>query len=127
MEIHDSDGERLGVDGADPADHGVFEAGFFLVAFETIGVAGHAGEFEGIDRGEAGVVFLERVGIEEHVDAIAGAEGEVMIALWADAEILDEIEIMDHFGATGAFLPEAFGELAFFVGVKRGFGENAHR
>ena len=126
MEIHDGDGEGLGVDGADSADHGVFEAGFFLVAFEANGVAGHAREFEGIDRGEAGVVFLERVGIEEHLDAIAGAEGEVMIALWADAEILDEIEIMDHLGAAGAFLPEAFGELAFFVGMKGGFGEDAH-
>ena len=49
MEIHDGDGEGLGVDGADSADHGVFEAGFFLVAFEAIGVAGHAREFEGID------------------------------------------------------------------------------
>ena len=70
--------------------------GFTSVKFERIG-----GAQPGVDQ------LVAR--LEQHRDAIARAELEVVLALGADVQIGFEIRLVDGLAAAGAFHPQALG------------------
>ncbi len=57
-------------------------------------------------------------GIDQVVDSFLGRQGEMIIALRADFEVLHELEVMDDLATVGAFLPKTLGHFPFFVGWK---------
>ena len=71
-------------------------------------------------------MFLECLGIEEHIDPFARTLSKVVVALAADSKVPLKFKIMNELTAARAFLPEPFRELAFFFGEEAGFIENAH-
>ena len=110
-EVHDGDEDGDAFDGGAAGDDGFLEAGFGLVGFDFVEVAFEA---EGVDGVELGVHFLEAVVVNEAGEALGGTDGEMVVALGADAKVLHEGFLEEAFAAGGAFDPEALWHVLLF-------------
>ena len=100
----------------------VVEAGFLLRFAQALLVRLEVGEFEGIGGTEAAVHQFV-TGLEEHLNALAGAEFEVMMALGADVQVGGQIGLPDGLAAAHTLDPQAFRTDRFgfvAVGVRPG-------
>ena len=73
-------------------------------------------------------MFLERVGIHKALDALAGAEVEMVVALRTDLQVFGEGKIVDHLAAGRALGPETGRHLTGLVAecAEDGFFKNSH-
>ena len=128
VKIHDPETEGMAVDFCAAGGDCVHKAGFLFIAPEAVGVGRHALEPERIDRRHRGVVFLERIGINEARNALAGAEVEVVAAFRADLQIFLEGEVVDDLRAGRALGPEPGRHFTGLAGegAKDGFFEDGH-
>ena len=110
---------ECGPEPAESVHDGVVEAGFLLSLAQALLVGLEVSELERISGAKA-VVDQLVAGLEEHFDALAGAQFEVMLALGADVEVGVKIGFPDGLAAAQALDPEALGAdraLAIAVGV----------
>ena len=92
------------------ADDGrLVQAGPFLFGLDPLGVGPAVVEAERVAGAEVGIPFLERVGVEELGDPVDGRDGEVVVALGADVEVLLDLLAEERGLAAVAPHPDAFG------------------
>ena len=109
----------MGPEPAESIHDGVVEAGFLLSLAQALLVGLEVSEPERVS-GTKAVVHQLVAGLEEHFNALAGAQFEVMLALGADVQVGGQIGFPDGLAAAHAFDPEALGAdrvLAIAVGV----------
>ena len=85
----------------------------FLVILQLGGVGGHPGEAEHVHARHVGIHLLEGAGFDQRMDALAGADGEMMLAMRADLQVLVQFLVENHRGALRALGPQALGNVAF--------------
>ena len=100
------------VDAADADDHRVLLAGGFLRGGEPRLVRLGVGELQRIVRGQVRRQLFPPLIVEERFQPFGGAEAEVVRALAADVQVLDEILGVDDGVAFRTLHPQAFGDPA---------------
>ena len=127
-EIHCRQRNLVTVDHSMAANDSVSQPGAFLIILEAVFVACHALKTQRVDGFQIGIHFDERLRIEQIVDSVLGRNGKVIIAPRTNAQILIQLDFMDHFIAAGAFLKQALRNVAFLarLGFERRFFENGH-
>ena len=111
LEIHDAKPCPMIADLADSGDDGVLKASGAHVLLELGLVGGGTGEVEHIHARHVRIHLLERAGLDHRVDALAGADGEMMLAVAADLQVLIQLLVEHHRGALRALGPQAFGNV----------------
>ena len=126
--IHYRQRDLVTIDHSMAADDGVGQTGAFLITFEAVLVTGHSLKTQRIDRFKIGIHLKESLRIEEIVDPVLGREGKVVIATRTNAQIFVQLDLMNHFIASGTFLEKALRNIAFFarLSLERRFFENGH-
>ena len=118
-EIHDAERNAMPADHSDPSDDRVFEIRFLEIGCQLVLVRCGAGKAQHIYADHLRVHFLERARFDHGMNALAGADGEMMPALPADFEVLVEFLVENHRLALGTFRPKTFGDFAF-LGFRAG-------
>jgi hypothetical protein len=99
-------------DGGAAGDDGLGEAGLGLVGLHLVEVAFEA---EGVHGVEILVHLDEAALVHEAGDALVRADGEVVAAAGADAEVLGQRVLEEALIARGALRPKAFRHVAFLL------------
>jgi len=115
IKIHDAQRSAVVADLAEAGHNGVLERGVFLVGVELGFIGRSALEIEDVHAGHARVHFLERAGLDERMNPLARADGEMMVALRADFQVLVQLPVENHRPARRTFRPKTLGHLAFLV------------
>ena len=115
----------VGPDPADGVEDGVVEAGLFLCLAQALLVGLYVDEFQRVSGAQTAVNDLI-AGLEQHVEPLAGAHSEVMLALGTDVEVGFEVGFEDGLPAAGTLDPEPLGADTLFL-VAIGFGVGAAR
>ena len=95
---------------ANARNHGVTQAGALLIGVELRLIGGHAGEFERVHAGHLRVHLLEGAGLDERMDAFAGADLEMIVTVRANLAVVVQFLVEDHLRALVALDPEALGD-----------------
>ena len=98
--LHRGDHDRQAVERAGADDDGVLQAGGLDAGLEPVPVRLGVGELERVDRPQAGVVLGPGAAVEQHLQPIGGRHAEVVVALRADLEDVDQILVVDAPGCT---------------------------
>ena len=106
--LHRGDDDFEAVDLADGVDDGVIEAGLLLFLLKAIFVGFEVDEAERVSGAKAGVDELI-AGVQQHIDALAGADLEVMAAVRTDLQVGFEVGVEDRFAALRTLGPQTFG------------------
>ena len=95
-------------------DQGVFFAGLLLRADQTVLVLLAVTELETVNRLQVCTQFGTAVGVQEDINAGAGADTHVVIAFRANVQGLFQLRTIKHSVAGRAFVPQAFRYRALF-------------
>ncbi len=106
--LHCAEDYVVGAEFAECSEDGVVKAGLFLGGSETLFVGLDVGEVEWIGGAQA-AVDEGVAGVEEELNALTGADLEVIAALGADVGVGLELGLEEDGAATGALDPEALG------------------
>jgi hypothetical protein len=109
----------------------ITETGRLNRGLEPVAIGLGVRELERVVRDEVGEMFLVAAFVKERLQALGGADAEVMGALRADVETDLEILVVDQLRAAGTLDPEALRDAARFFGRGRrnslpGFLEPGH-
>ena len=102
IEFHRAAHDRAAVEQAFGGEQGVGHAQLAAGFLEAVGVGLGVLELQRIVGGELGVV-LDPVAVEQHLDALARVQAEMVLALGADAQVALEVFLPDD-GAAGTHL-----------------------
>ena len=89
----------------------IFFAGGSLRRGQAIAIALFVLEFEAVNRFNVGQDFLPALGIEKNIEAAAGADAHVVVALGADVVIALHVRPVQDRVALDAFFPQALGHV----------------
>src|SRR5439155_25361273 len=90
--------------------HGVALADALLVDLQAVAVALGVAELQWVAGADARGEFLVRAVVEEHLEALARGEPEVVAALGADVEVLLDFLAVDDLLAVVALDPKPLGD-----------------
>ena len=110
--VHRGDDGWRALQLADAHDHGIGLAGAGNGLCQALAVGLGIGEGQRIVRAELGRQLLPALVIEQRLQPVDRAQAEVMAALVAHLQVLDEILRVEDGVAAGALLPQAFGDAA---------------
>src|SRR5688500_816825 len=105
-EVHRSDRRRDVADAREPGDDRIPLARLRPRGSDARRVRAGVGEREGVAGGHLDVVLVERALVDEELDALARADPEVVAALGADAQVLDELLVDQHVAAARTLRPK---------------------
>src|SRR6185437_12354488 len=106
--LHCGDDHIEPVDLADGVDDGVIEAGLLLLPVKAVLVGLEVCEVERVGGAKACVDEFV-AGVEQHLDALTGADLEVIAAVRTDLEVGFEVGVEDWLAALGTLGPESLG------------------
>ena len=90
-------------------DRRLVQAGPLLLGLDALGVGAAVVEVERVAGPEVGEPLLEGVGVEDLGDPLGGRDREVVVALGADVEVLDDLLAEEGRAAAVAAHPDPFG------------------
>ena len=114
--FHRRDDRLDAVDAADADDHRVLLAGGLLGGRQPRLVRLGVGELQRVVRGQVRRDLLPLLVVEQRLQPLGGAQPEVVRALAADVQVLDEILGVDDGVALRTLHPQAFGHPAGLLG-----------